>query len=55
MSITGKAAAIAERMRAADVPVIGYVEKDQFWLDMRTVDYDELAIIERAAAASVSG
>ncbi|GAB4334789.1 MAG: L-seryl-tRNA(Sec) selenium transferase [Calditrichia bacterium] len=33
---------IAKRMRSMDLPVIGYVNEDRYWLNLRTVREDEI-------------
>ena len=49
LSIRGiSAAAMEERMRNSDPPVIGRIEDDRFLLDFRTIQDDELPLIAEA-------
>jgi L-seryl-tRNA(Ser) seleniumtransferase len=43
----------ARNLRSAECPVIGYVERGIFWLDMRTVEPHELSAIADTAAEYV--
>ena len=48
---SGDADAVAEKLRAADPPVIGRVGEERLWLDVRTLlDGDEEAILEAVEA-----
>lgn len=41
--------ALARQLRLGDPPVIGYIQNDTLWLDMRTVDEEELDTLASAA------
>jgi len=42
----------AQRLRLGEPPVIGYIQRDCFWLDMRTVDEEELDTLASAILAA---
>lgn len=50
---TEKPDELSKKLRTGATPVIGYIEKGSFWLDMRTVEADELPIIESAIRDAV--
>jgi L-seryl-tRNA(Ser) seleniumtransferase len=43
---------LAGKLRRGKLPVIGYIEKDRFWIDLRAVEpFEEHALIEALRAA----
>jgi L-seryl-tRNA(Ser) seleniumtransferase len=52
---TMTADAIEKKMRKNDPPIIGRIEKDQFLMDMRTVQTDELPKIAHALLTCIKG
>jgi len=49
---SGSPTKLAARLRRGRTPVIGYIEKDRFWIDLRTVeDFEESTLIEALRAA----
>ena len=42
------AATLAQKLRAAQTPVIGYVRDDLVWLDVRTIKDEELSVVGEA-------
>ena len=52
--VSGKSANDIEQfMRSADPPVIGRIENDRFIMDVRTVQEDDLPLVEKAFAKLV--
>ncbi len=50
---TDKPDELSRKLRTGATPVIGYIEKGSFWLDMRTVETDELPVIDSAIRDAV--
>lgn len=44
--------ALARRLRLGDPPIFGYIQNDTLWLDMRTVDEEELKPLADAVSAA---
>ena len=42
---SGKAGHLAQQLRCADPPIVGYVQNDKVFLDLRTVDDEELTTL----------
>jgi L-seryl-tRNA(Ser) seleniumtransferase len=53
--LEGDAEALAARLRAADPPVAGRIERDRLLLDPRTIADDEVPLVARAISVSPSG
>ena len=43
--------ALAARLRACSVPVIGRIREDRFWMDVRTLTDEDLVPVEAAFRA----
>ncbi|MEW5884111.1 MAG: L-seryl-tRNA(Sec) selenium transferase [Armatimonadota bacterium] len=43
---------LAQRLRLGEPPVIGYIQNDTLWLDMRTVDEEELDMLATAVSSA---
>ncbi len=49
------AESVERRLRGGDPPVIGRIENDLFWMDLRTVAEDEIPVVAAAVEAIVKG
>ena len=53
VALEGRATSVAERLRRAEIPVIGHVVEEKAVLDMRTVRPEDDALLVQAVAAAL--